>query len=149
MLLEKLKADQLTARKQKNEIATSLLTTLYSESLNVGKNKGNRHSTDDEVISIIKKFIKSANENKDIYTKSNIFDRVEVINKELTILNSYLPQGVTPEEVKVAVLDILIQLNLDKNPSSMGKIMKELKIRFGSTLDGAVASVIIKEILSS
>lgn len=149
MLLDTLKADQLAARKEKNEVATSLLTTLYSEAVNVGKNKANRASTDDEVISIVKKFIKSANENKDIYTKSNNTDRIQVIEKELTILNSYLPQGVTPEEVKSASLEIMAQLNLDKNPSSMGKIMKELKTRFGSTLDGAVASVVIKEILAS
>lgn len=149
MLLEKLKADQLAARKEKNEVATSLLTTLYSEAVNVGKNKGNRASTDDEVISVVKKFIKSANENKDIYTKSNNTDRIQVIEKELSILNAYLPQGVTPEEVRAVTLEIMAQLNLEKNPSSMGKIMKELKVRFGSTLDGAVASAIIKEILAT
>ena len=149
MLLDTLKADQLTARKQKNEVATSLLTTLYSEAVNFGKNKANRPSTDDEVVSVIKKFIKSANENKDIYTKSNNVDRIQIIEQELAILNSYLPQGVTPEEVKAAILEIITQLNLEKNPSSMGKIMKELKVRFGSTLDGAVASAIIKEILAT
>lgn len=149
MLLEKLKAEQLAARKEKNEVATSLLTTLYSEAVNVGKNKANRSSTDDEVISVVKKFIKSANENKDIYAKSNNSDRIQIIDKELAILNSYLPQGITSEEVKFASLEIITQLNLDKNPSSMGKVMKELKVRFGSALDGAVASAVIKEVLAS
>lgn len=149
MLIEQLKSDQLKARKEKNEISTSLLTTLYSEAANVGKNKGNRLSEDDEVIAVIKKFIKSANENKEIYTKAQNKERIDVIVKELEILNSYLPKALTADEVKAACQDVVNVQNLDKTPSSMGKIMKELKVRFGSQLDGAMASQVIKEFLAS
>ena len=148
MLIEKLKDDQLIARKAKNEVATSLLTTLYSEAVIVGKNNGNRQTTDDEVISVIKKFMKSANENKEIYTKANNQERIKVIETEIAILNSYLPEGISEENIVSAIAEILVQQNLPKEPASMGKIMKELKNRFGANLDGAIASKIIKTSLS-
>lgn len=149
MLIDKLKDNQLIARKAKNEIATSLLTTLYSEAGIVGKNNGNRQTTDDEVISVIKKFMKSANENKEIYTKSNNQEKLKVIDSEIIILNSYLPESISEEKIGEAINEILTQQNLPKEPASMGKIMKELKNKFGATLDGALASKIIKTTLSS
>lgn len=149
MLLEKLKNEQLAARKNKEAVAVSLLTTLYSEAVNVGKNDGNRQTTDDEVISVVKKFIKSAMENKEIYTKSSNLEKLSLITQELVLLQEYLPETVSDEKIKLATLKIIADLSLPKNSASMGRIMKELKSQFGSSLDGGVASKLIKELLSS
>ena len=149
MLLEKLKNEQLVARKNKQGVAISLLTTLYSEAANVGKNDGNRQTTDDEVISVVKKFIKSVMENKEIYTKSAISEKLSIIEQELVLLQKYLPASVDDEAIKLATLKIMENLALPKESSSMGKIMKELKAKFGSSLDGGSASKVIKQVLSS
>ena len=58
MLLNKIKADQLAARKAKDGLATALLTTLIGDAEMVGKNAG-RLVTDEEVVAVIKKFIKN------------------------------------------------------------------------------------------
>lgn len=149
MLLEKLKNEQLTARKDKKVVAVSLLTTLYSEAVNVGKNDGNRQTTDDEVISVVKKFIKSAMENKEIYTKSANSEKLALIEQELSLLQKYLPIAVDDAAIKLAALKIIENLALPRDSGSMGRIMKELKAQFGSSLDGASASKVIKQVLSS
>ena len=147
MLLDSIKNDQLQARKNKNEISTALLTTLYSEAVNIGKNAGNRTSTDDEVIAVIRKFIKAANENKEIYTKANNTKQVSIIETELNILNSYLPQSIS--EADIIALCVSVTQDKTKSPALMGGIMKELKAKYGSQLDTAVASQLVKNFLAN
>jgi hypothetical protein len=57
-LIQTIKADQVQARKARSASA-SILTTLIGEAEMIGKNAGDRESTDEEVIAIIKKFIKN------------------------------------------------------------------------------------------
>ena len=61
-LMDQIKADQVSARKQKMTAVASLLTTLIGEAEMVGKNAGNRAPTDAEVQAVIKKFIKNLDE---------------------------------------------------------------------------------------
>ncbi len=146
MLLDKIKADQLVARKAKDGIKASLLTTLYSEAINVGKNDGNRLSTDEEVIGVIKRFMKSANENKHIYTESHNELKLMEINNELDILSQYLPQTLTEDEIKLAI-ENLFKNGFEQLPSEMGKIMKQLKVQYGTALDGNTASKVLRSLL--
>lgn len=144
MLVEKLKADQLNARKEKNEVRASLLTVLYSELINVGKNDGNRQPTDQEAISLIKKFVKTADQNMDLYGKVGKLEAVECVKKELKILKEYLPVSPNEEDLRNKVKEIVATLELSKDKSSFGKIMSELKSFYGSSLDGAIASKIVR-----
>jgi uncharacterized protein YqeY len=144
-LLEKIKIEQLQARKENHEIKKSLLTTLYSEALNVGKNQGNRDSTDDEVISIVKKFIKNTEQNIEIYMKSGKEEAKNIAIQELTILKSYLPQAPSMDDVMVKVEELMNSNSWKKEPSVIGKIMKELKAIYGSSLDGGAISKKLKD----
>ena len=62
MLLETINQDRNEARKMKYTATATLLTTLYSEAQMVGKNDGNRETTDAEVVAVIKKFVKNIDE---------------------------------------------------------------------------------------
>lgn len=151
-LLDKLLADQKAARLEKvnkDPVKISLLTTLYSEAVNVGKNKGNRASTDEEVMSIIKKFVKGTNENIEIYEKTSKAEALETARKELAILQTYLPQAVTPEALEEYVANFVKDKQLKKeDKQTFGAVMKASKEHFGASLDGAVASKTIKEFLA-
>jgi uncharacterized protein len=54
-MMDKLRADLLTARKERSDM-TGLLTALVGEAAMIGKNNGNRETTDEEVLRIVKKF---------------------------------------------------------------------------------------------
>lgn len=148
-LLQKLQQDQLAARKAKDAVQTSLLTTLYSEAANIGKNQGNRASTDDEVISVIKKFVKGSEQNIEIYSKANKVEALELAKQELDILMTYLPKAPSTDEVRNRINQLLAENDWKKEQATMGKVMKELKTQYGSSLDGALTSKLIKEVLSS
>lgn len=147
-LLETLQKDQLQSRKDRDAIKTSLLTTLFSEAVNVGKNQGNRASTDEEVIAVIKKFVKGSKENIEIYTKTGKTEALALATQELDILQTYLPKSVSEEVLIGRIHSIMFDLNLPKESASLGKVIKALKTEFGSTLDGALASKLVKEVLA-
>ena len=62
-MINELKKAMMKAKMEHDTAKSNLLSTLVAEAAMVGKNDGNRATTDQETINIIKKFIKNANEN--------------------------------------------------------------------------------------
>lgn len=141
MLLEKIKEDQFAARKSREMLKGTLLTTLYSEALMVGKNAG-RETTDEETNKVIQKFLKGVNETIK-YLELGGGDNstaLHVVRTEKEILEGYLPKMATVEEVNFAVGEIIAS-GVEVN--KIGIIMKMLKDKFGAALDGKMASTVI------
>lgn len=148
-LLEKLKSAQLQARKDRDKVTSSLLTTLLGDAVMVGKNDGNRDSTDVEVVATIKKFINNAQITADaLSSNTNNLDAYTTALNEIRILNTFLPKQWVGDEL-IEVLNNVIAHVGAKSPADMGKVMKALKEFHAGTYDGALASKLIKEQLVS
>jgi len=147
MLIDKIKSDALEARKARQTDTATLLTTLYSEASMIGKNAGNRESTDTEVLQVIEKFVKNANEVKEILLKNNK-DASSIIS-EINVLSKYLPQKMSYEELGHIIRGIIKGLRKDKSPKLMGEVMGMLKILHGGEYDGKMASEIVKKGLAN
>ncbi len=144
MLLEKLQAAALAARKNQNAVAASLLTTLYAEAARVGKDQGNRVSTDDEVVAVVKKFSKNIDETLAALPATD--SRVAQLSLEKELLAAYLPTQLDEAGLK-ALIDELVAGLAEKSPKQMGAIMAGLKARAGGQYDGAMASRLVKAAL--
>lgn len=144
MLLEKLQAAALAARKNQNAVAASLLTTLYAEAARVGKDQGNRVSTDDEVVAVVKKFSKNIDETLAALPATD--SRVAQLSLEKELLAAYLPTQLDEAGLK-ALIDELVAGLAEKSPKQMGTIMAGLKARAGGQYDGAMASRLVKAAL--
>lgn len=137
MIIEKIKQDQIDARKNRDSVRASLLTTLYAEASMVGKNQ-NRDTTEDECIKVIQKFVKNIDETLSALPNSDSRYVVAITEKE--ILSQYLPKMATADEIQ-AIIAKLKSSGVD----NIGMIMKGLKDHFGSTLDGKLASQLAKQ----
>lgn len=144
-LVEKIKKDSLEARKAKDGLRATLLTTLYSEVVNVGKNNGNRDTTDAEAVAVVKKFMKGVDETL-AALKATTDPRHETALAEKLVLETYLPKQLSEAELKVAIADLIDALP-EKNPKQMGVLMKQMKERYEGQYDGQLASKLIKEAL--
>jgi len=147
MLINQIKSDALIARKARKIDTATLLTTLYSEASMIGKNLGNRESTDQEVLQVIEKFIKNANEVKEILLKNN--KDVSHVDNEIKVLSKYLPQKMSYNELENVIRDIVEALKDINSEVQMGKVMSVLKNSYGGTYDGKMASEIVKKGLSN
>jgi uncharacterized protein YqeY len=143
-LIEHIRADQLQARKDKDTIKVNLLTTLIGEAVSIGKNNGNRETTDAEVVALAKKFIKNLQEAITTYSRFGVNTDNQV--REVSILEAYIPKQMTTEQLKEAVAAIKVEISA--SPKDMGKVMALLKARHDGQYDGKVASTIVKEVLA-
>lgn len=142
MILEKIKKQQLQARKEKSPIVGAL-TALMSEVAIVGKNNGNRETTDEEAVKVIKKFIKGINETIDLIKDP---EKLKLLKMELEIYNSFLPQIMNEIETRAAVEKIINALP-EKSPKAMGQVMGTISKEYGTLIDRGLASQIVKEML--
>ncbi len=145
MLLNTLRKDMMTAKKERDSVKGNLPSTLVAEAVMVGKNDGNRETTESEVIAMIKKFLKNAEETITIARSMEKEPEKELLEK--AILESYLPKQMSESEIEAAVVAIIAALP-EKNVKMMGKVMAAFKEKFEGAYDGKLASEIIKKNLS-
>lgn len=136
-VIEKLKAESLKLRKERNPIAASITFSL-SEIEKVGKNNGNRATTDVEAIKVVQKLVATIDEN----LKLDIDDgRRVALSYEKNILLSVLPQMASDEEVRE-----FLSATFAETPQNKGVIMKALKDKFGALVDMKRAGEISTEL---
>jgi uncharacterized protein YqeY len=126
--LEKIKKDLMQARLSRSN--TSFLSFLVSECESVGKNNGNRQSNEVEVQSVIRKMIES---NK----KSLGGTMDESLNQEIEYLESLRPKMVSQE-------DLFSFITINCRGMSIGDAMKEIKDKFGASVDMKLASSLVR-----
>jgi uncharacterized protein YqeY len=143
-LIEIIKRDQLQARKNREQLKAVALTTLIGEAEAIGK-KNNAAPTDEEVIALVKKFIKNLDETLDAISSGQNVLAKELLLNEKALYESYLPKQMDESTLRTAIMVIIMSAD---SPPPLGIVMKQLKERFGSTFDGATASRLIKEELA-
>ena len=137
-VIEKLKAESIALRKTRNPIAPSILFAL-SEIEKVGKNNGNRATTDDEAIKVIQKLIATIDENLKVTTDDG---RKIAFNFEKQILSGVLPQMASDDEVRQLLKDVLG----DETPKNKGVAMKVIRDEYGAKVDMKRAGEIVTEL---
>jgi uncharacterized protein YqeY len=140
MLIGQIKAAQVAARKLRNQVAASALTTLIGEAEMVGKNAG-REVTDAEVVAVVGKFIKNINETLKALPANDV--RSSAYLEELRIYEAFMPQQLDAMRLEMTITGIM--MTVGKNT---GAIMKELKAGFSGQYDGKLASEIVKRLVA-
>lgn len=103
---------------------------------------------DEEVITIISREIKTRKESMIEFEKGGRKDLVEKTQSEIDILNRYMPEQLSENEVDQLMEEIFIQLK-PAQPSDMGKIMAALTPKLKGKADMSLVSKKVKEKLSS
>jgi uncharacterized protein YqeY len=103
--------------------------------------------TDAEVEEIIQKQAKQRRDSIDAYRKANREDLAAAEEAELAVLLAYLPQPLTPDEVRALAREVIAQVGAS-GPRDMGKVMPVLMARVGQRADGRAVSAIVKELLA-
>ena len=150
-LKDKIDTDYKNALKSKAKIQISTYRLVLSgiKDLDISNRSGpNKKDTDEEDIKkLLNKMIKQRAESIDIYKKNNRKDLLEIEEKELEILSSYLPKKLSEEETRKICEEIASKLGAS-SLKDMGKVMGELKKQYSDNLDFAKAGTLLKELLN-
>lgn len=143
MLIEIIEKDLIKAIKTKNETSVSTLRILKS-AIHNWQIANKRDPNDDDILDIIQKEIKSRRDSVNLYKQGNRAELAEKEEKEIAILQKYLPEQISGKEVRLQVKEVISQTNAS-GPQDMGKVMAVLIGEFKGRADGAMVSQIVKE----
>lgn len=145
MLKEKLMEDLKDSMKNKNEIRKNTVQMVRAAILQIEKDKGIQVE-DDKILEIIAKEVKTKKDALKDFEKAKRQDLIDQTNKEIEILQEYLPKQLTKEEIKEKLEKIISDLGAT-SMKDMGAIMKEAKSQMGASSDGKTINEVAKEIM--
>jgi hypothetical protein len=96
---------------------------------------------------VLTKEIKRRYDSAELYRKGGRIDLAEKEEAELALLQAYLPQQMSAEELRPEVAAVIAELGLS-GPAAMGKLMPVLVERFKGRADGRLLSQTARELLS-
>jgi len=146
-LIEKINQDVVTCMKNKDSFALGVVR-MVKGAIQLEKINKKRELTDDEVIAVIAKQIKMRNDSIQEFEKANRNDLISQSQKEIELLNVYLPEQLSTEEVN-KIIDDAFEKVKPTSSKDMGLIMKEVSPKLKGKADMGEVSTIIKEKLSN
>ena len=141
-LLEQITEDYKQAMKNHEEVKKLALNYLLAQVKNK-KIELRTDPTDDDVITVIKKEIKSLNETLLFLEKANKSDEIVIETQKREILQSYLPAMLSREQTVTLIDETVSKLWITDLKTQRWLLMKELMANHKSELDWAVVNDII------
>ncbi len=103
--------------------------------------------TEDDILALLQKMIKSRQESLDIYEKAGRADLAEKEKGEIAVISAYLPQQLSEAEAAEAVKAAIAETGA-ASIKDMGKVVAALKAKYTGRMDFAKASAAVKAALS-
>lgn len=141
-ILEDLKAAMKAQDKVKLGVVRMVKSSIQMEELNK-----KRELTDDEVVDVISKQIKTRKDSIVEFEKGNREDLVEATQKEIDILKEYLPEQLSEDEINEIISKVFDEVKPESS-KDMGKVMKAVTPLVKGRADMGVVSSIIKSKLN-
>lgn len=142
MLLDQIQSEVATAQKARDQLKVDTLRFMLGAAFNLQIEKGKDYKlTDNDVLNVISKQVKTHKESIDMFTKGNRPDLVEREEAELKILQTYLPAQMSEDEVKSKVEAIK-----QANPGAdFGTLMKLAMTELKGKADGATVAKMLQK----
>ena len=102
---------------------------------------------DAAVVAIVDKLIKQRNDSIAAFSQAGRSDLVDKETAEVKVLEAYLPQRLSADEIGAGVRALVAELGAT-GPGDMGKVMAAAKARFGSQAEMALVSAAVKQALA-
>lgn len=146
-ILENIQGDLKEAIFSKDDLKKEVIRMLLAEIHNAEIIK-KTPLTDEEIVKVIAASAKKRKEAIVEYQKGNRTELVDKEQKEMEILQKYLPAQASEEEINKAVLDAITKTGA-QNPADIGKVMGVVTKQLAGRADGAQIAVIVKKNLGA
>jgi len=103
---------------------------------------------DSDIFGVIAKEVRQRRESIEAFKQGNRQDLVDKEEAELAILQEYLPQQMTREEVAEAARKVIAEVGAE-GPGDKGKVMPVLMAGLKGQADGREINEVVSELLSS
>lgn len=103
--------------------------------------------SDEETEKVIVREAKKRQESASLYKQNDRNDLAETEERELAVLQEYLPEQMSEEDVRQVVKEVVDAMS-EVSLSQMGQIIGAVKGKVGNSADGALIAKVVKDIIS-
>ncbi|MBA2732340.1 MAG: GatB/YqeY domain-containing protein [Acidobacteria bacterium] len=147
-LKERIISDMTTAMKAKDAARLSTLRMVKASVMNREIEKGS-DLTDEELTKAMQSLVKQRRDSIEQYEKAGRQELADKERAEIEVIESYLPQAASREEIEQAVAAAISEIGAT-SMRDMGAVMKAVQSRLaGKSADGRAVSEIVKASLSN
>ena len=146
-LKTQLTEDMKIAMRAKDQVSLSTIR-LINAAIKQFEVDERTEADDAKVISILTKMVKQRKDSAKIYTEAGPQDLADKENAEIEILNRYLPQMMSAEEIKTVVEAAITETGAS-GMADMGKVMGVLKTRLAGKADMGEVNKVLKAALTA
>ena len=141
-LNERIQNDLKTAMKEKDSFRLGVIRMIKG-AIQLAKINSKDELSDEQIIDVISKQIKMRKDSINEFTKAGRMDLAEQNEKEIEILNEYMPEKLSDEEIENIINEAFKVIN-PTSMKQMGLIMKEISPKLKGRADMGEVNKIIK-----
>lgn len=143
-------SDIKTAMKAKDQDRLRVLRSLKAALLEKEISKregGSAELSEEDVVQVLQKAAKQRKDSITQYREGDREDLAEAEEKELEIIESYLPEMMDEEEIRSVAKEVIDQTGAE-NMSDMGKVMGQIMPKVKGKADGSLVNKVVRDLLS-
>ena len=144
-MIEQIMQDYKIAMKERQENRKLILNYLISQIMNK-KIDLQRELTDEEVVNLIRKEVKSLQEGMLFLQKAGKGDELKIEEEKRKVLEWYLPQLMTKEQTKNLIQQMVVELGLIDLQKQKGILMKEIMSKYRGSIDPELVNQVLLEL---
>ena len=140
MIIEEIKKAHIEAMKNKDSTARAIYSVIMNKHLmaSVDARTSGKEVDDADMVRIIQKTIKELEEERDNYKMVGNMEEVETIEYEKSLIEKYLPQMLSEEEIK-GIIDTL-------EDKTVPSVMRHFKTNYNGKVDMKTVSNVLKNL---
>jgi uncharacterized protein len=147
-LKEKINEDLKAAMKNQDAVRTETLRSIRAEIIKMDKSGMQREMNEEEEIQLLSRQVKMRKESIEMFEKGNRADLVDREQKQLDIINEYMPKPLTREEAEAIINNVINELGT-VTEKDFGKVMSASMKNLKGKIDGKIIQEIVKSKLGS
>jgi uncharacterized protein len=147
-LEQKVMAEMKEAMKSKNEASLRALRAIKAEIIKAKTEPGaGGEISAEKEVNLLQKMMKQRKDSLEIYQQQKREDLAKKELEEISIIQNFLPQQLTGEELKVELQQVISDVGAT-SPADMGKVMGAASKKLAGRADGKTISAMVKELLA-
>lgn len=146
-LLECLNSDMKQAMKNKEKERLSIIRMLKASLQNEGIKHGKSGLSEDEELTVLSRELKQRKDSLQEFNSAGREDLVDKVKYEISVIEKYLPEQLSEEEIVAIVTETIQQVNASSK-SDFGKVMGAIMPKVKGKADGSLINKIVQQHLS-
>ena len=148
-LYDRIQAETVDARRNRDEVVLSTLSLLKSEVVRASKEGDSAGKIDDDlVVRVTRKEVKRREEAIGLYRKAGREESARREEAEMAVLRTFVPASMSEQDIEAELRKVIEEVKPD-GPKGFGLVMKAATVRLAGKAEGNQIAAVARRLLGS